>query len=186
MATNGQEKRQLKHDVIVMGASAGGVEALSRIVQDLPRDLRASILVVLHISRGRSLLPEILTRVARMPANHPTDGEPLQYSRIYVARPDHHLVLEDGLVRVVHSASENGVRPALDPLFRSAARSYGSRVIGVVLTGTLDDGTAGIAAGEEGGGGGGGGGAGRGGWPRAPPPPGPARVGGPPAPPAGR
>lgn len=135
-----------KHDIIVIGASAGGVEALTRIAAELPRDIRASVLVVLHISRGRSMLPEILTRAGRLPAAHPTDGEPLQYSRIYVAPPDHHLVVQDANVRVVHSASENGVRPAVDPLFRSAARSYASRVIGVVLSGALDDGTAGIAA----------------------------------------
>jgi two-component system chemotaxis response regulator CheB len=139
--------------VIVVGASAGGVEAISRVVADLPRDLRASVLVVLHISRGRSLLPEILTRVSRLPAAHPTDGEPLQYGRIYVAPPDHHLIVgTGGLVRVAHTASENGVRPAVDPLFRSAARAYGPRVIGVVLTGTLDDGAAGIAAVKEAGG----------------------------------
>jgi len=141
-----------KHDVIVIGASAGGVEAISRIVADLPRDMRASVFVVLHISRGRSMLPEILTRAGRMPAAHPTDGEPLQYGRIYVAPPDHHLVILDGAVRIVHTASENGVRPAVDPLFRSAARAYGSRVIGVVLTGALDDGTAGVAAIKEAGG----------------------------------
>jgi len=135
-----------KHDVIVIGASAGGVEAISRIVAEFPRDIRASILIVLHISRGRSMLPEILTRAGRLPAAHPTDGEPLQYSRIYVAAPDHHLLVQDGAVRVVHSASENGLRPAVDPLFRSAARTYGSRVVGVVLTGALDDGTAGVAA----------------------------------------
>jgi two-component system chemotaxis response regulator CheB len=138
--------------VIVIGASAGGVEAISRVVADLPRDIRASVLVVLHISRGRSLLPEILTRVSRLPAAHPTDGEPLQYGRIYVAPPDHHLVVASGFVRIAHTASENGVRPAVDPLFRSAARAYGPRVIGVVLTGTLDDGTAGIAAVKEAGG----------------------------------
>lgn len=141
-----------KHDVIVIGASAGGVEAISRIVADLPRDIRASIFVVLHISRGRSMLPEILTRAGRLPAGHPADGEPLQYGRIYVGPPDHHLVILDGSVRIVHTASENGVRPAVDPLFRSAARAYGSRVIGVILTGTLDDGTAGIAAVKEAGG----------------------------------
>jgi two-component system chemotaxis response regulator CheB len=141
-----------KHDVVVMGASAGGVEAISRIVGDLPRDVRASIFVVLHISRGRSMLPEILTRAGRLPAAHPTDGEPLQYGRIYVGPPDHHIVIVDGAVRVVHTASENGVRPAVDPLFRSAARAYGSRVIGIILTGTLDDGTAGIAAIKEAGG----------------------------------
>jgi two-component system chemotaxis response regulator CheB len=107
---------------------------------------------VLHVARGRSLLPEILTRAGRLPAAHPTDGEPLQYGRIYVAPPDHHLIVANGAVRVAHTAAENGVRPALDPLFRSAARAYGPRVIGVVLTGALDDGTAGIAAVKEAGG----------------------------------
>jgi two-component system chemotaxis response regulator CheB len=141
-----------KHDVIVIGASAGGVEAISRIVADLPRGIRASILVVLHISRGRSLLPEILTRSGPLPAAHPIDGEAIQHGHIYVAPPDHHLVVQAGAARIVHSASENGVRPAVDPLFRSAARAYGPRVIGVILTGTLDDGTAGIVAIKEAGG----------------------------------
>jgi two-component system chemotaxis response regulator CheB len=141
-----------KHDVVVIGASAGGVEAISRIVAELPRDIRASILVVLHISRGRSLLPEILTRAGALPAAHPTDGEPLRQGQIYVAPPDHHLVVDASSVRVVHTASENGVRPAVDPLFRSAARAHGPRVIGVVLTGALDDGTAGMMAIKEAGG----------------------------------
>ncbi len=141
-----------KHDIIVIGASAGGVEALSRITAELPREIRASILIVLHISRGRSMLPEILTRAGRLIAAHPTDGEPLHYGRIYVAPPDHHLLVADGSVRVVHSPSENGVRPAIDPLFRSAARAYGSRVVGIVLTGALDDGTAGVAAIKQAGG----------------------------------
>src|SRR5260370_37910621 len=141
-----------KHDVVVIGASAGGVEAISRIVADLPRDIRAAIFVVLHISRGRSMLPDILTRAGRLPAAHPTDGEPLRYGRIYVAPPDNHLIVQNGAVRAVHTASENGVRPAVDPLFRSAAREYGSRVIGVILTGALDDGAAGIAAIKEAGG----------------------------------
>lgn len=145
-------RRVAKHDIIVIGASAGGVEALSRVIADLPRDLRAAILIVLHISRGRSLLPEILTRAGRLAAAHPTDGEPLQYGRVYVAPPDHHIVVESGTVRVVHTASENGVRPAVDPLFRSAARTYRSRVIAVILTGTLDDGTAGMLAVKQGGG----------------------------------
>jgi two-component system, chemotaxis family, protein-glutamate methylesterase/glutaminase len=141
-----------KHDVVVIGASAGGVEAISRVVSDLPRDLHASVLVVLHISRGRSYLPEILTRAGRLPASHPEDGQPLEYGRIYIAPPDHHMIVETGKVRIAHSASENGVRPAVDPLFRSAARVYGGRVVGVILTGTLDDGTAGIAAVREAGG----------------------------------
>jgi two-component system, chemotaxis family, protein-glutamate methylesterase/glutaminase len=136
----------MKHDIVVIGASAGGVEAIGRVVSELPRDLRASVLVVLHVSRGKSLLPDILTRVGRLRASHAEDGQLLQYGRIYVAPPDHHLVVEPGRARVVHTASENGVRPAVDPLFRSAARSYGGRVIAVLLTGSLDDGTAGMAA----------------------------------------
>jgi two-component system, chemotaxis family, protein-glutamate methylesterase/glutaminase len=140
------------HDIVVIGASAGGVEAISSVVSQFPRDLRAAVLVVLHLSRGRSVLPEILTRAGRLAAVHPDDGDPLEYGRIYVARPDHHLTLEPGKVRVVHGPTENGCRPAIDPLFRSAARAYGPRVIGVVLTGALDDGTAGLAAVKEAGG----------------------------------
>jgi two-component system chemotaxis response regulator CheB len=151
-ASTSGKRRVVKHDVIVIGASAGGVEAISRVVGDLPRDIRAAILVVLHMSRGRSLLPEILTRAGRLPAAHPTDGEPLQYGRVYVAPPDHHMIVDGGTVRVVHTASENRVRPAVDPLFRSAARTYRSRVIAVILTGTLDDGTAGMLAVKQGGG----------------------------------
>jgi two-component system chemotaxis response regulator CheB len=135
-----------RHDIVLIGASAGGVEAISRVVADLPPDLRASVFVVLHISRGRSMLPEILTRAGRLPAAHPTDGEVFQYGRVYIAPPDHHMLLAGKRVRVVRTATENGLRPALDPLFRSAARSYGPRVIGTILTGSLDDGTAGAAA----------------------------------------
>ena len=141
-----------RHDIVLIGASAGGVEAISRVVAELPRDLRASVFVVLHISRGRSMLPEILSRAARLPAAHPVDGEALQYGRIYIAPPDNHMLIEEGRVRIVHTAAENGLRPALDPLFRSAARAYGGRVIAVVLTGSLDDGTAGAAAVKIGGG----------------------------------
>jgi two-component system chemotaxis response regulator CheB len=104
------------------------------------------VFVVLHLSRGRSVLPEILTRAGRMPAAHPNDGETVEQGRIYIARPDHHMTLEDGRVRIVHGPTENGSRPAVDPLFRSAARVYGQRVIGIILTGALDDGTAGLAA----------------------------------------
>ena len=140
------------HDIIVIGASAGGVEAISVLVGELPRELRAAVLIVLHLARGRSVLPDILTRVGRLPAVHPHDGDRLHYGRIYVAPPDHHLVLQGDVVRTTHGPSENGVRPAVDPLFRSAARAYGPRVIGVVLTGSLDDGTAGLAAIKEAGG----------------------------------
>jgi two-component system chemotaxis response regulator CheB len=140
------------HDIVVIGASAGGVEALSIVLAELPRELRAAVLVVLHLARGRSMLPEILSRASPLPACHPEDGAPLEYGRVYVARPDHHLIVEPGQVRVVHGPTENGYRPAVDPLFRSAARVYGPRVIGVVLTGALDDGTAGLAAVKEAGG----------------------------------
>jgi two-component system chemotaxis response regulator CheB len=140
------------HDVVVIGASAGGVEAISSIVAELPRDLRAAVLVVLHLARGRSVLPDILTRVGRLPAAHPVDGESLRYGRIYVAPPDHHLTIDGPTLRIQHGPTENGVRPAVDPLFRSAARTFGARVIGIILTGSLDDGTAGMAAVKEAGG----------------------------------
>jgi two-component system chemotaxis response regulator CheB len=140
------------HDIVVIGASAGGVETLRALVAELPGRLRAAIFVVLHLSRGRSVLPEILTRAGRVPAQHPADGDPIEYGHIYVARPDHHLTVETGVIRVVHGPTENGYRPAVDPLFRSAARAYGPRVIGIILTGALDDGTAGLAAVKEAGG----------------------------------
>src|SRR5215211_5613235 len=81
------------HDIIVIGASAGGVEAITTVLAGLPRDLRAAVLVVLHISRGRSVLPEIISRVSRLPAAHPQDGDELHYGHIYVAPPDHHLTV---------------------------------------------------------------------------------------------
>lgn len=151
-AANESWYRVATHDIVVIGASAGGVEAISLIAAELPRDLRAAVLIVLHLARGRSVLPEILTRVGRLPATHPVDGETLRYGRIYVAPPDHHLTVDGPTVRIQHGPTENGVRPAVDPLFRSAARTFGSRVIGIILTGSLDDGTAGMAAVKEAGG----------------------------------
>ena len=132
-------------DIITIGASAGGVEALKQVVCQLPADLPAAICIVLHTSPyGESALPAILRRAGKLPVTHAVDGAPLNLSHIYVAPPDHHLLVKRGHLRVVHGPAENGLRPAVDPLFRTAATSYGPRAIGVVLSGTLDDGTEGL------------------------------------------
>lgn len=134
-----------ERDIVVIGASAGGVEAVASIVEALPRDLAAAVFVVVHFPpHTTSVLPRILTRRGGMTAMHPEDGTPIELGCVYVAPPDHHLLVENGHVRLVRGPRENGARPAVDPLFRSAARAYGSRVIGIVLTGNLDDGTAGL------------------------------------------
>jgi two-component system, chemotaxis family, protein-glutamate methylesterase/glutaminase len=135
------------HDIIVIGASAGGVEALQEIASTLPPDFQAAVFVVLHVTaEATSALPAILRRAGPLPASHAVNNEPIRYGRLYIAPPDFHLVLCDGAVRVVHGPRENRSRPAVDPLFRSAAITYGPRVIGVVLSGALDDGTAGLLA----------------------------------------
>jgi two-component system chemotaxis response regulator CheB len=135
------------HDVIVLGASAGGVEALMEIASGLPSDLPAALFVVLHLSaQVPSQLPTLLNRAGQLYAVAAVDGMPIERGRIYVAVPDYHLLVERGWVRVVRGPRENRSRPAVDPLFRTAARAYGPRVVGVVLTGALDDGTAGLLA----------------------------------------
>ncbi|HKV12155.1 MAG TPA: chemotaxis protein CheB [Thermoanaerobaculia bacterium] len=134
-------------DILVLGASAGGVQALSQVVHGFPADLPAAVFVVLHIAaHGTSAMPNILSRVGPLPAVHPRDGETIDCGKIYVAPPDHHLIVERGRVRLSRGPSENSYRPAVDVLFRTAANSYGNRVVGAVLTGNLDDGTAGLAA----------------------------------------
>lgn len=132
----------------MVGTSAGGVEALMKLVEALPPDFPAPVVVVLHVAADSpSLLPQILSRHGRLPAQEAHDGERLRAGRIYTAPPDHHvLVEEDKTLRLSKGARENRHRPAIDPLFRSAALAYRSRCIGVILTGNLDDGTAGMLA----------------------------------------
>jgi two-component system chemotaxis response regulator CheB len=134
------------HDTVVVGASAGGVETLQRLVSGLPPNLPLAFLVVLHIAPQGSYLPEILTRAGTYKAVHPEDGDEIVPGRILVAPPDLHLVVEDGVVRLSRDARHQGARPGIDPLFESAARARGPRVVGIILSGSLHDGAAGLAA----------------------------------------
>jgi two-component system chemotaxis response regulator CheB len=133
--------------VAVVGASAGGVEALRALVGALPAELPAAVLIVLHTGPGaESALAGILQRAGELRVTTATDGERLRPGTAYVAQPDFHLLIRDGRIRLGSGPRENGHRPAVDPLFRSAARWYADRVVAVVLSGTLDDGAAGAAA----------------------------------------
>lgn len=136
-----------RRDTIVIGASAGGVQALIKLVADLPADLPAAVFIVLHISpTSPSMLPSILARDSRLPVAHATDGEAIMHGRVYVAPPDQHLIIEAERLKLVHGPKENLHRPSIDTLFRSAARWAGPRVIGVVLTGARNDGKVGMRA----------------------------------------
>lgn len=135
------------HDMVVIGASSGGVDALSRVVRRLPANLDAAVFVVLHMAPGRaSSLPSILAREAVLPAVPAADGLPIRRGTIYVAVPDRHLIVRPGHMALTAGPAENRVRPSVDALFRSTAVAYPGRTIGVVLTGNLDDGAAGLAA----------------------------------------
>lgn len=130
--------------IIVIGASVGGVDAIRTIVGGLPGTLDAAVFVTLHIGAHQSILPELLNEIGEMPASHAVDGEAIRAGHIFVAPPDHHLTIERGKVVLTKGPRENMARPSIDPMFRSAARTYGSDVIGVILTGGLNDGTAGL------------------------------------------
>ena len=132
--------------IVVVGSSSGGVRALQVLAAQLGPDFPAPILVVQHVGGYRSILPMLLTRNGSLPASHPEDGDLIRAGHILVAPPDRHMVLDEGRVRLLRTPKENHTRPAIDPLFRSAAISRGAAAIGVLLTGALDDGTAGLQA----------------------------------------
>ncbi len=133
-------------DIVVIGASRGALPVLRKLVAGLTPDLDATVCIVLRIGRHHSILPELLSRAGPLRATHPQQGERMERGRIYVAPPDRHMVVRDGQFRLLDTAAENFARPAADPLFRSAAAEYRKRVVGVVLSGDLDDGAAGLAA----------------------------------------
>ena len=140
-----EKTRKPYRDIVVIGASTGGVAALVELVKTLPADFPAPIFVVMHMAPDSpSILPQLLNSVSALKVRHPQDGELVEAGVIYVARPDHHLLLEGNRVLVTRGPKENRFRPSIDALFRSAAYTYGPRVIGVVLTGYLDDGTSGL------------------------------------------
>jgi two-component system chemotaxis response regulator CheB len=137
-------------DIVVVGASAGGVKALQRFVAALPADFPAAVFMVLHVSPASgSFLAAILNHAGPLPVAEAVDGMPVERGRILVAPADMHLMIERDRTIVVRGPRENRARPAVNPLFRSAALAYGPRVIGIILTGTLDDGAAGLWAIKE-------------------------------------
>jgi two-component system chemotaxis response regulator CheB len=139
--------------LVVIGASAGGLDAVSNVVRSLPSNLPATVLIVIHTSpEGPALLPDILGRLGTLPAATARDQDPITHGRIYVAPPDFHLLVSRGRLCLTRGPREHRFRPAVDPLFRSAAEHYGPRVIGVVLSGSMADGTHGLMVIKERGG----------------------------------
>lgn len=136
-----------KKDIIVIGGSAGSHSALRQIMADLPADFPASIFVATHMpSHAPGFLADVLASAGPLPVSRAVDGQPVERGRIYTAVPDRHLLLVDGIMRLGDGPRENMTRPAIDPLFRSAALAYGPRAVGVVLSGMLNDGASGLSA----------------------------------------
>jgi two-component system chemotaxis response regulator CheB len=134
-----------RRDIIVIGASVGGVTALREFVSGLPRDFKGSIFIVLHVpASSESRLPWILSKAGPLEAVHPNDGDAIEQGKIYVAPNDHHLILEKNKILVKRGPKENRFRPSIDALFRSASYAYGDRVIGIILSGILNDGVSGL------------------------------------------
>jgi two-component system, chemotaxis family, protein-glutamate methylesterase/glutaminase len=134
----------MRRDIIVLAASAGGLDALKGIVRMLPAHFPAALFVVLHIGPNRSMLPALVSQAGPLPASHPAHGQEIVPGHIYVAPPDHHMRLIPGLIHLDTGPKIHFTRPAADPLFQSAAVAYGARVVGVVLSGGDGDGTAGL------------------------------------------
>jgi two-component system chemotaxis response regulator CheB len=131
--------------LVVIGASAGGVEALIQLTSRLPKDLPAVILIVVHVSSSvPSFLPQVLRRKCKLPVAHARNNETMQAGHVYIAPPNHHMLVQDGKLRLTHGPRQNGHRPAIDLLFDTAASHHGQCVIGIVLSGMLDDGSRGL------------------------------------------
>jgi two-component system chemotaxis response regulator CheB len=147
-SAGGNSLESMAHrDIVVIGASAGGVGALQRVLRDLPGHLSAAVFVVLHMPAvGAGPLAHVLGRHSNLPVHDAVDGERLRLGCVYVARADRHLVVEPDRVRVIDGPKQNRARPSVDALFEAAAAAFGPRVVGVVLTGNLEDGTAGLRA----------------------------------------
>jgi two-component system, chemotaxis family, protein-glutamate methylesterase/glutaminase len=139
-------KPTASRDIVVIGASAGGIDTICRILGALPADFPAALFIVLHTGAHPNTLPELFDQAGPLPAAFPRDGLPFAHGRIYVAPPDHHMLLEPHGIRLDRGPKQHFTRPAADPLFRSAASAYGPRVIGVVLTGGDGDGAEGLRA----------------------------------------
>src|SRR5262249_10543923 len=131
-------------DIIVIGASAGGIDSITRLLSHLPEDFSAAIFVSFHFVHPSSgILTKIISHCTKLQVKEAASGQKIEGGFVYVCPPDHHLIVEHGNVKLTHGAKENGFRPSIDALFRSAAAAYGNRVIGILLSGLLADGVAG-------------------------------------------